>query len=187
MPRNCATQGILKADARYPLPCTPGSTGKPHLSRRPMSAGPWSRSTSNPDPRRRSAASTWRSLTGARVFLSAALVAVALPACGDLLSGGGPELDDETFVEVFVDLRIEALRSHGGEIEPEERDRILEKHGVEDEDLIAFVEAHSADIHRMTEIWEAVSDRMAEEAEEDPEVDDVEVDSEELPVDPPAL
>ena len=152
-----------------------------------MSAGPWSRSTSRPDPRRRPAASTWRPLTRAGVFLSAALVTVTLPACGDLLSGGGPDLDDETFVEVFVDLRIEALRSPGGESQPDDRDRNLEEHGGEEEDLIAFMEAHSADIHRMTEIWEAVSDRMAEEAEEDPEVDDVEVDSEELPVDPPAL
>ena len=106
-----------------------------------------------------------------RVGMAALVLATfALGGCGDIFSPDRGTIDDDTFVDVYVDLRAAALRSPGQEIPPEERDRILQEHGVEEDELVGFVETHGADIHRMRDIWERVSDRLDEmrEVETDP-------------------
>lgn len=97
-----------------------------------------------------------------KALVAAALLAVTAGACGDVFSPDRGTIDEETFIEVYLDLRVAALQSPRMQIREEDRDRILREHGVDEEDLIHFVETHGADIHRMTRVWEEVSDRLEE-------------------------
>lgn len=96
-------------------------------------------------------------------------LALVLGACG-----GEPTEDDvpeptiarEAFVSTYVDLRMAALRNPEAEITAEERDRILEEHGVSSEELLRFVEVLSRDDPRaMQEVWTEVQDRIRQARE----------------------
>jgi len=83
-----------------------------------------------------------------------------LAGCGD--SSG--ELDGiitrEEFVQAYSELRVNALRTEGGKIALEERDRILAELNLTPEDLIDFVEVHGRDIPFMREVWEEVENNL---------------------------
>ncbi len=76
--------------------------------------------------------------------------------CGGLSSVDGDILDRDTFVAVYVDLRLAALDNLGQEIRPAERDSVLAVHGVTPEDLVAFVDAHGRDVPYMVDLWSEV-------------------------------
>lgn len=109
-------------------------------------------------------------LTLRRVLCRRALrrSALLLTLCAvPLLAGcrdSGEEIEGvvtrEQFVQAFSNLRVSALRSEGGEIVMEERDRILAELGLTPEDLIEFVEAHGRDIPFMQEVWEEVDHNL---------------------------
>jgi len=86
--------------------------------------------------------------------------AALLAGCGD--SSG--ELDGiitrEEFVQAYSELRVNALRTEGGKIALEERDRILAELNLTPEDLIDFVEVHGRDIPFMREVWEEVENNL---------------------------
>lgn len=71
-------------------------------------------------------------------------------------------VDRETFVSVWVELRLAALASPGGRVDPETRERLVARHGTTEEELLAFVEAHARDIAYMERVWEDVEERMNE-------------------------
>lgn len=89
---------------------------------------------------------------------------------GALLAGapscGGDEaaspVDRDTFVAVWVDLRLAALASSGEPPDPATRERIVERHGTTEEELLAFVDAHGRDIAYMERVWQDVEARMSE-------------------------
>lgn len=84
------------------------------------------------------------------------LTSLAL-GCGD--AGPGVPRDiiaPEEFVAVYVDLRVAALRSSTGEIDPSERDRILSAAGVTQDDLLRFVETLGQDAVFMRGVWDSV-------------------------------
>jgi hypothetical protein len=86
-------------------------------------------------------------------------------ACGGE-GAAGPALsaviDRETFVATYVDLRASGLRGDGI-LSPEERSQTLARHGVTEEDLIRFAEAHGPDLPYMRETWDQVEVRLEAE------------------------
>ncbi len=79
-----------------------------------------------------------------------------LAGCGDSSEEIEGVITREQFVQAYSELRVSALRSEGGDIVLEERERILAESGLTPEDLIEFVEAHGRDIPFMQEVWEEV-------------------------------
>lgn len=96
--------------------------------------------------------------------IAGALAISALLLAGCTESDGSPTapIDVDRFVAVYVDLRAAALVRADGELPPRERDRILDEHGVEAEDLVEFVEVHGEDIRFMDRVWAEVESRLAE-------------------------
>jgi len=82
---------------------------------------------------------------------------LAMCACGD----GATEVSEDTiaperFVEVYVDLRVAALRRTNGQIKPEDRDSILSHYSLSEDDLLTFAEIHGADAIFMRGVWDSV-------------------------------
>lgn len=69
-------------------------------------------------------------------------------------------VDRETFVQVYVELRVAALESSDANLAEEDRERILQRHGVSAEDLISFAEVHGADPDYMLSVWTEIEDRL---------------------------
>lgn len=81
-------------------------------------------------------------------------------ACGDAgTEATTSTLSAERFVEVYVDLRVAALRESDGVLTPEDRERILGEHGLTEEDLLSFAEVHGADAIFMRGVWDSVEVR----------------------------
>lgn len=86
---------------------------------------------------------------------------LAIPGCRE--SGAGPAAagpGSEAFIAAYVDLRTEAIRSGVSELAPEVRAAVLARHGVTEEDLFAFVEAHGRDVAYMRSVWDEVERRL---------------------------
>lgn len=93
---------------------------------------------------------------------------LVLPWTLFLIGACGPDgppppatIPSETFVDVYVDLRASVLVGDNDEIDPEERDAILEHHGVTAEDLRLFVEVHGEDVSFMRAVWDQVEERLS--------------------------
>ena len=86
----------------------------------------------------------------------AALVIVA--AC----AGGAETIDRDVFVATYVDLRVAALETDSARLAEGDREAILARHGVTEEELTTFAEVHAADLEFMRDVWadvEAAMDR----------------------------
>ena len=103
---------------------------------------------------------SWR-LTRAVAILGLLLA----PACA---SDPADTLDEQTFIDVIVELR-EADREVRADSLPEDsavaafearRDSILDHYGVTPDQLRRFAERGVADLERMTEIWDTISQRL---------------------------
>lgn len=66
----------------------------------------------------------------------------------------------ETFVATYVDLRMATLRSGLDELPPAQRDEILARHGVSEEDLLRFADVWGRDPTLMHPIWDTVEARI---------------------------
>lgn len=80
-------------------------------------------------------------------------------------------IDRELFLAAYVELRVAALEAEDQQLSVAARDRILERVGVEDEDLLRFVEVHGEDVQLMRRIWEEV-DSILEARRRPPEGED---------------
>ena len=97
-------------------------------------------------------------------FLRTGLLAAAigLAACGD----GSPSAADadnlnrETFIATYVDLRAAAVRSEDMALSDADRAEILARHGVTEEQLTGFARLHGKDVEFMREVWDEVEARM---------------------------
>jgi len=110
-------------------------------------------------------------------------MALALAACGGSGSfpGAADTISRDTFVQAYLELRIEGLRSDDSEISIEARDLILEEVGVSEEELLAFVDYWGTDPQMMEGIWEEVDSLMREARQVDLETDSEEEEQEENP------
>ena len=66
--------------------------------------------------------------------------------------------DRETFIAIYVDLRLAAMDDPAQDIHPTERDSILEAYRVTADDLVAFADLHGRDVRFMAELWADVED-----------------------------
>lgn len=89
-------------------------------------------------------------------------VVAAAAACGvtDSVPPVEGVIDRETFIEVYVDLRAETVEQTELTLPGEERDRILERHGVDAESLLAFVDAYGRELDFMNEVWLEIERRL---------------------------
>lgn len=96
------------------------------------------------------------------------LILVTAPvACdpGFPTSEGEASVDRDTFVEIYVELRLAALEWESGRIPEAERDRILAEHGVSEDDLREFIEVHGRNVPFMNDVWNEVANRIRGEME----------------------
>lgn len=83
-------------------------------------------------------------------------------------TSGGPEgatedvIARQTFVDVYVQLRVAALQNPTEDLPLEERDRILQDAGVSDDDLIRFIEVRGGEVQFMRQLWEEVDSLIKE-------------------------
>jgi len=101
-------------------------------------------------------------------LFAGALMLLLVAGCGDGAARRKAP-DRDTFIATYVDLRREALTSPSGVVGPERRDEILSRHGVTEEDLLSFVDAHGRDVAYMAGLWGEVEQRM--QAPPEPEAD----------------
>ena len=100
-----------------------------------------------------------------RMRAAVTLVGIAgVVGIGTACSGTEPAPEDtiavDDFADVYVDLRISALQTSNSEILPEERERILSEHGIEESDILEFVNVHGRKTTFMQEVWDTVEARM---------------------------
>lgn len=90
----------------------------------------------------------------------AAVVVVTGAACA-------PEeastISRETFIEVFVELRIAALDRDDADVPSAERDRILGEHGITADDMVTFAEVRGRDTAFMAAVWNEIEQRLSED------------------------
>jgi hypothetical protein len=86
-------------------------------------------------------------------------------ACEGDPGGPGEGISAETFVAAYVDLRVRALQTPGGEVTPADRDAVLAEHGITQNDLIEFVERHGKDVPTISEVWDSVDARLRQRRE----------------------
>lgn len=68
-------------------------------------------------------------------------------------------VDRDTFISTYVSLRVAAL--HGdGELTDAQRVEVLGRHGVHEDELVGFVDAHGRDVQYMRNVWDEVEARL---------------------------
>lgn len=90
----------------------------------------------------------------------------ACGGAGDSPPGEEP-IDREVFIEAYVDLRAAAAADEDFVLPAEERDEILARHGVTEDELLHFADFHGRDVEFMNEVWGEVERRLAERAAAD--------------------
>ncbi|MDT8340173.1 MAG: hypothetical protein RQ751_01555 [Longimicrobiales bacterium] len=75
--------------------------------------------------------------------------------------------DRETFIEVWVELRVTALGRDGAVLPEAARDSILATHGVTPEALLRFAEVRGSDPEFMAAVWVEIEDRLTVTPEAD--------------------
>ncbi|HEX9885312.1 MAG TPA: hypothetical protein VGA70_02450 [Longimicrobiales bacterium] len=96
-----------------------------------------------------------------RTLTPALLAAVLAFGCrGEDTSTTAPDLDREVFIATYVDLRDAVLDRTDTVLDADTRRQILERHGVTADDLLAFAEAHGADVGYMRRVWDEVEERL---------------------------
>lgn len=93
---------------------------------------------------------------------AATLVAVASLVALASCEPSEPEdlIDRETFVDAYVELRIAALDTDSQRVAASDRDAILDRIGITDDDLLRFVEFHGGDLEFMRDVWNDVELRL---------------------------
>ena len=96
------------------------------------------------------------------ILLAVALLPGASCTPDDSEGRRGAIISREAFIQAYVELRVEALGIPGEELPLERRDQILESLGLDEDDLLDFVEARGRDIQFMRRVWEEVDSIMTE-------------------------
>ncbi len=67
----------------------------------------------------------------------------------------------EAFISAYVELRVATLRTQEEELPLGERNRILEEHGLAEDDMLSFVEMRGQDVQFMRRLWEEIDSIIA--------------------------
>lgn len=95
--------------------------------------------------------------------LCSALVAAGLAVVGGCAAEAPVKegvIARDVFIDTYVDLRTTALRAPEAELTDEARAEVLTRHGVTEEDLLAFADAWGGDIEYMRDVWDEVEARL---------------------------
>ena len=85
----------------------------------------------------------------------------ALAACAGERTPETPDtISRDAFVGTYVELRMAALRSPDGRVDPSHRDEILAAAGVTDADMLEFVDVNARRVQLMVEVWGEIDDTM---------------------------
>lgn len=117
------------------------------------------------------------------ILVSLTVLTLGFAGCGaeDPHPLADEAISKELFIEAYVQLRREGLRSPMMEISIDTRDRVLEEVGVTEEELFTFVEVWGSDGEFMVAVWDTIDSKMkqdrmlgrggraGDEVEEDPE------------------
>jgi len=90
----------------------------------------------------------------------ASALALGAAACGGPGREAQVPIDRETFIATYVDLRATTIRGDSFAISDAQRTQVLERHGVTEEQLLGFVEAHGQDADFMRGVWDQVEARL---------------------------
>ncbi len=117
-------------------------------------------------------------LPGLAVFF---LLLATLSGCdlGFPESEGEAELDRDTFVATYTELRLAAMEWESARLPEAERNRILSERGVTEDDLREFVRVHGRNVPFMNEIWNEVADEVSRALQEEVEAAEAEEEEEE--------
>jgi predicted small secreted protein len=91
------------------------------------------------------------------------LLLSTLLAAACTLSGTGPDdatLDRETFIAVYVELRVMALQEGAPGLTDTERQEVLDRHQVTEEQLLEFANEHGGDVPFMRDVWDEIEARL---------------------------
>lgn len=96
-----------------------------------------------------------------KTLLLTLVAAVGVSGCRDPNpSAPGDTIPMEVFVDTYVDLRVADLtRQDSPTIDPADRERILDAHGVTSEALLEFVEVHGPNVPFISMVWDSVEAR----------------------------
>lgn len=92
-----------------------------------------------------------RSLSARAVSVLVAVVAVS--ACSSAPGDDAATIDRDLFVDVYVDLRVAALDADTRLLSDEVRTEVLDRHGVTEEELLRFADAHGREVEFMRDVW----------------------------------
>ena len=90
--------------------------------------------------------------------LLAPLAACAAASCG--AKDDPAVIDRAVFIDTYVDLRKAALAAPSHTHTAADRERVLEEHGVTDQDLLHFVDVRGADPQYMVRLWTDIGNRL---------------------------
>ena len=97
-----------------------------------------------------------------RLAVAPAATALALAAaCGG--GAAGDTIDRDVFVAAYVDLRVAALDTDSARLAAPDREAILARHGVSEDDLTMFAAAHAEELEFMRDVWSDVEAAMDRE------------------------
>ena len=97
-----------------------------------------------------------------RLWAVGLALALAAASCG----GDGPApaadggIDRETFIATYVDLRATTIRRDCFAISDAQREQVLARRSVTEEELLSFVELHGEDADFMRAVWDEVEARL---------------------------
>ena len=66
----------------------------------------------------------------------------------------------DQFIDTYVALRVEGLRSEQQVISPEARARVLDAHGLTEGELLEFAETMGGDVDFMRDVWNEIEQRL---------------------------
>jgi hypothetical protein len=91
-----------------------------------------------------------------RVLLVGAILLTIPGACRDEADA----MERDRFIATYVELRTTALRNPGGRITPAQKEEILARNGVTEDELLEFAEVHGRDVDYMARVWGEVEGRL---------------------------
>lgn len=97
-----------------------------------------------------------------QIALRRLALVIALVAAGCAKEAPTPTgvIDRETFVATYVELRDVAMARPLKVLSDEDKERVLQGHGVTEEQLLAYADAWGGDPDYMIGVWEEVRSRV---------------------------
>lgn len=103
-------------------------------------------------------------MSGSKRLLMVILLALLAAGCGPSSpaeENGRSTMSRSEFAEVFIELREAAVESDSMPEFEARRAEILQRHGIEADDLIEFVEQNVSDLQGMADTWDLIYKRLS--------------------------